>query len=165
MIRCTVDTNVAIVANGPSDSNNSRLPSVACRISAVEFLKKLLENGTLVIDLEGDIQAEYRSRLSPSGQPGVGDRFYQAVLQSAPHLIERVRLAKRDDGQYAALPQSIIDSGFDPSDRKFAALACQENIPVYVCTDSDWVHARVVLAEAGIQVRYLCGEDPEEWFA
>lgn len=165
MIRCVVDTNVPVVANGLSDPSDVRVPAIECRIAAVQFLQELLLEGRLVLDLGGEIQAEYRRYLNPAGQPGVGDRFYQIVLQSAPHLIERVDLPRRPDGEYTALPQALIDAGFDPSDRKFAAMARQEGIPVYNSTDSDWIEADTLLVTETIDVRHLCGCDITKWFA
>lgn len=165
MIRCVVDTNVPIVANGYLDASDSRAPAIACRIAAVQFLQELASEGRIVLDLAGDMQAEYRRYLNPAGQPGVGDRFYQIVLHSAPHLVERVDLPRRADGEYVSLPQSLIDAGFDPSDRKFAAMARQEGIPVYNSTDSDWIEAGAVLAEEAIEVEQLCGHDMTKWFA
>jgi len=164
MIRCTVDTNVPIVANGRPDPADARVPSIACRLSAVQFLLTLANDGQLVLDQAGEMQAEYRRHLNPAGQPGVGDRFFQIVLHSAPNLVERVDLPRRGDGEYAALPQSLIDAGFDPSDRKFAALARQEGIPVFNSTDSDWIEAAVVFAAEGIDVRHLCGPETADWF-
>ena len=164
MIRCVVDTNVPIVANGRPDPNGAPVPAIGCRIAAVQFLQELIAEGRLVLDLAGDMQAEYRRYLNPAGQPGVGDRFYQVVLHSAPHLVERIDLPKRADAEYAALPQSLIDAGFDPSDRKFAAMARQEGIPIYNSTDSDWIEADAVLAAEAIEVRHLCGRDMAKWF-
>jgi hypothetical protein len=117
-----------------------------------------------LLDLEGEIQSEYRRHLNPSGAPGVGDRFYQEVLRSSPYLIERVSLQRRPDGEYIDLPQAIIDAGFDPSDRKFVALAHKENSPVFVSTDSDYVECHDELVRNGIRVEYLCGCEPENWF-
>src|SRR5262245_56802768 len=84
-----VDTNVAVVANG--DAKNA---SVACRLAAVEFLGRIVARGRVILDREGDIQHEYRRHLNPSGQPGVGDRFYLLVLASAPQLVRRIGLPK-----------------------------------------------------------------------
>lgn len=165
MIRCVVDTNVPIVANGSPTAAGSRNPTIECRIACVRFLQGLVATGQLVIDLAGEMEAEYRRYLRPSGQPGVGDRFYQIVLHSAPHLVERVELPRRADGEFAALPQALIDAGFDPSDRKFAAMAQQEGIPVYNSVDSDWIEADAVLAAEAIEVRHLCGSDMSSWFA
>ena len=165
MIRCTVDTNVPIVANGRSGpTGGGKIPSVDCRLAAVQFLQLLLQSGSILLDFDGDIQVEYRTYLHPSGQPGVGDRFYREVLNSAPHLVERVELPKRADGEYADLPQPLIDARFDPSDRKFAALAKREQVPVFNATDSDWVEHHSILAANGVKVDFLCGCDQTKWF-
>jgi hypothetical protein len=163
MNRFVVETNVPIVANGRPD-REGKIPSIDCRIAAVRFLQELLKSGKILIDLAGEIQAEYRKHLNPNGQPAVGDRFYQAVLNSAPHLIERIELPKRYDGEYDDLPQALIDVNFDPSDRKFAALARRERAPVINATDSDWLKDRAILDANGINVEFLCGCDRTKWF-
>ena len=84
MSRYVVDTNVPIVANGRPNPDDSGVPSNACRIAAIEFLVDTLESGKVLLDQAGEIQAEYRRYLNPRGQPGVGDRFYLEVLNSAP---------------------------------------------------------------------------------
>lgn len=165
MIRCTVDTNVPIVANGRSDSKDGdKVPSVDCRAAAISFLTSLLQSGVILLDLEGEIQVEYHRYLNPHGQPGVGDRFYQAVINSAPRLVERIELPKRGDGEYADLPQALIDAKFDPADRKFAALANREQVHIINATDSDWLEHRATLEGNGIAVKFLCGCDKTEWF-
>jgi len=165
MIRSVVDTNVAIIANGRPDPDDQRPPSIQCRIATVTFLSQLLKNGKILLDVEGAIQAEYRNHLNPAGAPGVGDRFYLEVLHSAPNLVERVDLPKRHDGEYEDLPQALIDVGFDPSDRKFAALACKEGVAVHNATDSDWIEHSITLETTGVQVENLCGCEVNLWFA
>jgi hypothetical protein len=150
MSRHVVDTNVPIVANGRPNPDDSGVPSNACRIAAIKFLVNTLESGKVLLDQAGEIQAEYRRYLNPRGQPGVGDRFYLEVLNSAPKRIERVELPKRDDGEFLDLPQALIDVNFDPSDRKFAALAKREKAPVINATDSDWLNHRDVIESTGI---------------
>ena len=155
MNRWVIDTNVPIVANGRADG----WPA-CCRAATIRFLTRVLNDAEhVLIDLAGEIVREYRRHLHPSGQPGVGDRFFRAVLQSGEQ-IERIELCKRPDGEYADLPQALIDARFDPSDRKFAALAKREEAPIVNATDSDWTHARAILAECGISVKFLCGERP-----
>lgn len=165
MNRCVVDTNVAIVANGRSDPIEPRPPSIACREATVNFLRELVAGGTIIVDAAGEILTEYRRYLNPHGQPGVGDRFYMTILMSFPGRVEQIDLPLREDGQYADLPQPIIDAGFDPSDRKFAALAAKEGVPMYNATDSDWIEQAEVLASEGVEVVNLCGCDREVWFA
>ena len=164
MSRCVVDTNVAIVANGRPDPADQRTPSISCQMASVTFLMRVHGHGIVLLDAEGAIQDEYRRHLNPRGQPGVGDRFYQDVLHSSPRLVERVNLPKRPDGEYADLPQSLIEAGFDPSDRKFAALARKEGVPVNNATDSDWIEHATALEAEGIQVENLCGCDDALWF-
>jgi hypothetical protein len=164
MRRYVVDTNVPIVANGCPKPGESRVPSNDCREAAIQFLIKTLKSGKVLVDLAGEIQAEYRKHLNARGQPGVGDRFYQVVLNSAPRRIERVALPKRDDGEFADIPQALIDANFDPSDRKFAALAKREDAPVINATDSDWLIHRDVLERSGIRVEFLCGRRRSGWF-
>ena len=161
--RWAIDTNVPVVANGRDDEARPLLPQ--CREAAVKFLMQFLDNREcVVVDREGEVESEYRNYLNPVGQPGVGDRFYQAVLLN-PGLCKRVDLARREDGEYADLPQPVIDSGFDRDDRKFAALARHEGVPVVNAVDSDWIEANELLTENGIRVKFLCGRDAGRWFA
>ncbi len=114
--------------------------------------------------MDGEVQIEYHRYLNPRGQPGVGDRFYLEVINSLPDKVERVALSKRSDGEYVDLPQPLIDISFDPSDRKFAAIAKLTGTPVVNATDSDWVNAASTLKACGIEVENLCGCDKSKWF-
>ena len=163
MKRWTVDTNVPVVANGRDD--DERPISLPCRKAAILFLRRIRENGDrVVLDDAGAIQAEYDRRLNASGSPGAGDGFYRYVLENWMRC-ERVSLPRRADGEYADLLQMPIDAGFDRDDRKFAALAKREGIPVATAVDCDWVDAQAALAAGGICVHFVCGSDPARWFA
>lgn len=164
MSRCVVDTNVAIVANGRPDPDDPRPPSILCRTAAVTFLVNILRSGKILLDLQGAIQAEYRRHLNPKGAPGVGDRFYQEMLRSSTELVERVDLPTGPNDEYMDMPQSLIDAGFDPSDRKFAALAHKERVPVLHAVDAGWIKHAAALTAAGIQVESICGCDVNLWF-
>jgi len=160
-----VDTNVAVVANGRTDASRGARPhAIACRIAAVERLMHVLRSGTVVLDAEGAIAGEYHRHLNPRGQPGVGDRFYQQVLNSAPGRVERVDLPKAGHGGYADFPDHPDLADFDPSDRKFAALARRERIPVVTATDSDWLAHRAPLGAHGVRIDFVCGCDSTKWF-
>lgn len=116
------------------------------------------------MDTAGEMQQEYRTYLNPSGEPGVGDRFYQSILQRAKN-IEWVDLNQDAAGEYIDLPAEIVDAGFDPSDRKFAAMSVKEDVPVVNATDSDWANDKELLESNGVQIRFLCGCDPAAWFS
>ncbi|WP_089963854.1 hypothetical protein [Salipiger thiooxidans] len=158
MPKYVIDTNVPIIANGGDDP-----VTVDCRKAAVELLMEATERGTIFLDSGGEIQAEYRRYLDPKGQPGVGDRFYLEVINSNPKKVARVDIQRRDDGEYRDLPQEIIDAGFDPSDRKFVAVARKTGAKVYNAVDTDWVEQRAVIEGAGIEIVFLCGCDPAQW--
>ena len=165
MNRRVVDTNVAVVANGNADaSNGGRVPKIPCRIAAIEALTKLLESGRVLLDEDGAIQAEYRRRLSPRMQPGVGDRFYLEVLLSAPRIVERVPLPINDAGDYVDFPCDPRLAQFDPDDRKFAALGRRMGVPILNAVDSDWLNHRVALIENGVSVVHICGCNRNDWF-
>jgi hypothetical protein len=159
-----VDTNVPIVANGRIDPSQGRVPTPECQETTVQFLVELRNRGMVMLDDSGEVVAEYRNHLSPSGQPGVGDRFYYEILNSHPDRVVRIALARRDDGQYKAVPQHLIDEGFDPSDRKFIALALAACATVANATDSDWIEHKIALDQARVRVNNLCGCDPRIWF-
>ena len=163
MKRWAVDTNVPVVANGRDDED--RPVSLQCRKAAILFLRRIRDNGEhVVLDDAGAVQAEYNKRLNASGSPGAGDGFYRYVLENRTRC-ERVSPPRRADGEYADLPQAPIDADFDRDDRKFAALAKREGIPVATAVDSDWLDARPPLAAGGICVHFVCGRDPACWFA
>ncbi|WP_294539407.1 hypothetical protein [uncultured Rhodoblastus sp.] len=164
MKRFVVDTNVAIVANGQCESSDDKPPAIECRVAAVNFLIDVIKSARIILDMDGEVQIEYHRYLNPRGQPGVGDRFYLEVINSLPDKVERVALSKRSDGEYVDLPQPLIDISFDPSDRKFAAIAKLTGTPVVNATDSDWVNAASTLKACGIEVENLCGCDKSKWF-
>lgn len=159
MTRYVIDTNVPIVANGNDEGVRPE-----CRIAAVELLRKAIKNGMIYLDTAGEIQTEYRTHLNPKGQPGVGDLFYREVINSHPKKVSRVDISKRADGEYVDVPQAIVDAGFDPSDRKFVAVALKSNASVHNAVDSDWVNDRILLEGNGVEIIFLCGCDPNQWY-
>lgn len=113
----------------------------------------------------GDMLAEYRRLLSPSGQPGVGDRFLYEVLVNYGERVERIDLEKRADGSFVDFPDDARLASFDHDDRKFAAASRKCQVPVVNATDTDWLNHREILAENGIEVEFLCGLNRGTWFA
>jgi hypothetical protein len=159
MKRRVVDTNVGIVANGRNTN-----ATLSCRAAAVEALASIVRAGRIVVDTAGEMEDEYRRYFNPSGQPGVGDRFFQTVLTDFAGKVERVELAKRADGSFADFPEDTDLAAFDPSDRKFAAAARKAAVPVLNAVDSDWLNYHDVLLRNGIDVDFVCGSDIALWF-
>lgn len=159
-----VDTNVPIVANGPRKKRleQDSGASPACRLAAVQFLEELLRKGKIVLDNGGEIQAEYHRHLMPSGEPGVGDRFYLAVLNSALRRVARVEIRKVG-ADYEDFPRGADLAEFDPSDRKFVAVAAKSGACIANAVDGDWHDFRHAFADHGIRLKFVCGLDRATW--
>jgi len=156
---CVVDTNVALVANERGNA------SPDCVNACTQRLFKLTRSGCVVIDTEWRILREYHNKLSPSGQPGPGDAFLKWVLsnQANPERCKQVPLTPRaeDEQDFEEFPRHPGLSAFDPSDRKFVAVAaaCPDGAVILEATDSKWWGWAGALAECGIKVEFLCPEE------
>ncbi len=160
-MKVIVDTNVAVVANGRQKSPQA---SPSCVVACVERLHDLQLRHTLVLDNGWRILREYLRELSPAGQPGVGDAFLKWVLtnRANPARCEQVHINPRDsaqfDGEFSEFPDDPALDRFDPSDRKFVAVAIAhaEHPSILNAVDTDWWPYRAVLAGHGVCVDFLC---------
>lgn len=152
-----VDTNVLIVAN-----NKAPQASLECVLSCIEYLNNLRKSDILVIDNNWLIINEYRRKNSVSGQPGVGDAFLKWVLTNRTNSkhCEEVPITQLAENDFAEFPRSSSLAGFDPSDRKFVAVAVAhpQRPAIANAVDSDWRNFESALAEHGIKVDFLCPE-------
>ena len=146
-----VDTNVAIAANSREAHADEE-----CQLACVQELRSLIEREVIAIDDRGRVLDEYRKHLSFSGMPGVGDMFFKHVFnhQSQDKYVRRVAVTPTEDtGRgFGELPKNT----FDPSDRKFLAVAVAAEAVVLNATDSDWDEQRPLMDELGVEVRQLC---------
>ena len=146
-----VDTNVAIAANGRGTHAD-----VQCRLACVRRLRSLVAGGVVAIDETGLVLNEYRKHLHFSGMPGVGDVFFKHVFnnQARDKYVRRVSVTPTDDDErsFEELPRNT----FDPSDRKFLAVAVAAKAVVLNATDSDWGEQEALMDELGVEVRQLC---------
>ncbi len=151
-----IDTNVLIVAN----NRESKQASPECVISCVQWLQGFEKSGILVIDSNWLIIKEYRKKVNPSGQPGVGDAFLKWVLLNRNNLnrCEQVTITQISEYEFLEFPQSESLKKFDPSDRKFVAVALthSKKPPIVNAVDSDWAIDQEALSEHGIYVEFLC---------
>lgn len=153
-----LDTNVAVVANG-------RTPQAGddCVEACITTLVELREHHRVLVDDRGLIFDEYRRRLSPSGQPGLGDAFFKWLWdnQGNPDHCRQVRITPTKDGRgFDEFPDDPALADFDPSDRKFVAvaLASEGSPPILNASDTDWWNHREALSRHGVEVRFLCPE-------
>jgi hypothetical protein len=154
-----VDTNVAIVA-----SRRAPQASPGCVVACVDALEQIKNKGMVLLDDQHRILNEYRANLSLSGQPGVGDAFFKWVWQNQANAerCERVEIHPRGTGRedYQEFPTDPALHDFDPSDRKFVAVALSSrNYPeVLNAVDSHWWEHQLALRRCGVRVRFLCPE-------
>ena len=145
-----VDTNVAIAANGRNTHADLR-----CQLACVKKLRSVVAGDVVAVDNNGEIMAEYARHLAYSGKPGVGDVFYKHVFdnQYRGDRVLRVPVTPSDnDRGYVELPHNA----FDPSDRKFLAVAVVAGATVLNATDSDWEEHASLVEELGVEVCQLC---------
>lgn len=154
-----VDTNVPIVANGTSEQAS---PSCihTCRLQ----LDKIVNGASiLVIDNEWRILQEYKSNLHLDKR-GAGNKFLKWLLRNRtnPQRCEQISITLKSDAQHAGdfceFPDDADLAHFDPSDRKFVAvaLAHADKPPILNATDSDWWHYQQPLVAHGVRVDFLC---------
>jgi len=153
-----VDTNVAVVA-----SYRSPQAGPSCVLACVDALEYITKNGRIVIDGKDRILSEYRRNLNLSGQPGMGDAFLKWVWynQANPELCEQVEIHPRGKGieeDYQEFPVDPALCKFDPSDRKFVAVALgsKNNPEVLNAVDPDWWEHKQALQECGVRISFLC---------
>jgi hypothetical protein len=151
-----VDTNVPLTANGAATA------SAACMRACVDSLIELMsDRRRIAVDDGWRIIREYMNKLRPSGQPGLGDRFLKWVLTNRenPYRCEQVTIHPRGNAEdFEEFPRVPGLEGFDPSDRKFVAVANAHpgRPPILQGVDSKWWGWREALATAGIPVSFLC---------
>ena len=151
MTAYVVDTNVAIAANGRDTHAD-----LACQLDCIEKLETICREAVIVLD-DGDlIFEEYSNHLFFKGAPGTGDKFFKHVYDHK-YSESRVRLVpitpSSDDLRgYQQLPENE----FDPSDRKFLAVAVVAKAEILNATDSDWSEQEALISDLGVSVRQLC---------
>ena len=158
-----MDTNVGVVAN---ERHSGASPE--CVIACVDALEQIVAGrARLVLDDGWEILKEYLRHMSSSGQPGPGDAFLKWALNNLanPERCERVPLDRGEDGRHLRFPETPELASFDPSDRKFVALALASlsRPPVANAVDSGWWHFREALHRAGVEVRFLCSDRVVAW--
>lgn len=167
MSRVVVDTNVARTANKPE------WVSRGCKTACAKALKAAMR-GQVCIDRQSgrsEIVAEYRRRLSAKGQPGPGDAFLAWVLrhQYADTYVIRIPITKKEGSadDFLELPAPPEGVNYDPSDRKFLAVAhaAEPKAEILQATDSKWWGWRQALADIGVKVQFLCEEEIKAKYA
>ncbi|OYQ62099.1 hypothetical protein B9G53_23945 [Pseudanabaena sp. SR411] len=151
-----VDTNVLLVA-----SKKAPQASLTCVLTCIKYLQNLKESGTLVLDSNRLIIREYENKNSSTGQPGVGDAFLKWVhTHQATNRCEQVPITQIAENDFAEFPKSPSLQKFDPSDRKFVAVALTHPAKPAIANavDSDWRNYEEALDNQGVSLNFLCPE-------
>ncbi|MCI5208671.1 MAG: hypothetical protein D3910_07730 [Candidatus Electrothrix sp. ATG2] len=97
---------------------------------------------------------------APMGEPGVGDYFFKYVHDH--QLVERncllVQITQDKEKGFVEFPDHPDLYSFDPSDRKFVAVAMASGLNPAICnaTDSDWAEHKAALRDVQVSVVQLC---------
>lgn len=154
-----VDTNVPLTANQKADV------SPKCILECVNTLKNIVRKGHIVLDDKWLIIKEYKNKLSPTGQPGVGDMFLKWVLTNYANRsrCSCVPITPLSDNpsDFLEFPKHPGLKNFDPSDRKFVAVSVshKKHPPILQAVDSKWWGWKESLEESGVHVEFLCPEE------
>jgi hypothetical protein len=149
-----IDTNVLYVAN--AQSHTSR----ACVAECARKLSEIMQSGLVVVDSSRLIRKEYESFGKKTGQPGAGSRFLRWLNQNGPR-ISTVDITAHDVRGFEEFPEHDCLKSFDPSDRKFVAVAAGHGAfpPILQAADSKWWGWSTALQECGINVEFLCSDE------
>lgn len=159
-VRCVVDTNVLLTANG-----GNAAASPECMAASGRALQQVKDEGHVFVDAAGAIMTEYRNNLTPFGQPHAGNAFLKWLLTNEynPARITRVRLTPRagDPTNFEELPLSPEGVRYDPSDRKFLAVSAAhiERPPILQALDSKWWGWTEALKACGVSIHFLCPDE------
>lgn len=157
--KCIVDTNVPLTANRALAPAEIPQELIACVDACITAIEHVTQNGGLVIDAGDEIFEEYRHGLSMKGQPGIGDKFMKWVHDNRWKFPDSDRVVITKDGtSYKEFPDHAGLVDFDPSDRKFVAVANAHgnNPTILQATDSKWWGWKDALEDMGIVVCFLC---------
>jgi hypothetical protein len=153
-----VDTNVPIVANGKTEQ-----APLGCVERCIERLALLRKKERLLLDNDMWILREYLDHLSPSGQPGPGDLFMKWVWThqaNTKHCMQIPITPETEPGSFQEFPEDPELKGFDPSDRKFVAVALASGFDPTIlnASDTDWWEYRKPLERNNVRIDFLCPE-------
>lgn len=155
-----LDTNVLMVANGDKSEQATAECIRACR----ELILSLLENNeAIILDTRQTflVLKEYLNNIDPK-QPLAGSQFLLQVLKNASLRIELPITPQ--NGSFAEFPDDTRLDGYDPSDRKWIALARvyiqqhpdQPSPPIIEATDYKWHKFEAFFNEYGVVIDWIC---------
>ena len=158
-----IDTNVPLKAADlcPIDEIDRK-----CSAACLQFISQLIHSSdTIVLDAGGEILNEYRRNINMAASDNAATVYLKWVLRK--QLLgnaDLINITKIGNNSYKEFPASPGLKNFDPSDRKFVALAKAHphHPPIINGSDTDWWISREALQSEGVQVVFLCEEYMKE---
>ncbi len=153
MLGGLLDTNVLVVANGGDGCERE------CVNRCVDNINEF-KNGRRILYLDSlrDILDEYQRNTKHYPQ-GVGDQFFiwAVTYQGVAKFCRTVEVNRDPHRGYSEFPDDPDLAGFDPSDRKFVAVAIAsgDNPTIFNATDSDWSEHSIALSRH-VVIEELC---------
>jgi len=162
-MRAVIDTNVLLVANGQHAD-----VSPGCVDACVRRLQEMEKSGVTLVDDGFRILGEYQNKTRIYPPKGVGDVFLKWLLRHAgnPAHVEQVKITETTVDCFAEFPDAVLQTSFDPADRKFVAVAHVHPArpPIWQAADCKWLDWWQSLAASGVTVTFLCPEDARRFY-
>jgi hypothetical protein len=158
-----VDTNVATTANRANPAASDE-----CVAASARALADIMKSGHVFMDAAGAIMNEFARNLAARGEPGPGDAFFKWLLthQYGGRRVTLVEITPKSDDRedYEELPAPPAGIRYDPSDRKFLAVAVAhpDRPPLLQALDSKWWGWRESLKALGVAIEFLCPGEIKE---
>ncbi|MBP7778697.1 MAG: hypothetical protein KA371_16400 [Acidobacteria bacterium] len=153
-----VDTNVILAANRQHTG-----VSETCIVSCAQRLHAIMTGGRVAIDDDYRILKEYQHKTTPHVGKRAGDAFVKWLLRNNANTerCDQVALVEHPERGFESFPEDARLTTFDPTDRKFVAVACahEGHPPIAQATDSKWLDWAPALREYGVNVEFLCRAD------
>ncbi|MFC1960727.1 hypothetical protein ACFLYO_08455 [Chloroflexota bacterium] len=159
-----VDTNVWVMVDKAIAEVNT-----TAELDCIETCQKWLQDfinrpaDRLVLDNQYMILGEYRDNIK---RGRLSDDMLRKLEDQPRNRLIEIPIACDEDG-YAIVPDSLVEAEFDPSDRKFVAVALAHDPtpPIINATDSDWEEKSDAIKQCGIVVIECCPDCVAETLA
>ncbi len=156
-----IETNVLCAANGLAEQ-----VSAQCKGACAELLTQIMVEGHFLVDEQYAIFNEYQNKNEPTDKGGPGNAFLLWALRNRanPERCTQVPITHHPERGYEEFPDTPELSSFDPSDRKFVAVALSHHqqtghMPViHNATDTDWAHPahHAAFTAHGLRIAFVC---------
>ena len=153
-----LDTNVLLVAEGMHPDVNPE-----CVVSCVRRLQQIMRSESVVLDDGYRVLGEYQNKLDSKRGKGAGTAFLKWLLQQQANSrrVVQVSINEHAVDRFLEFPVPLLETEFDPPDRKFPAVsnAHPNKPPILQASDCKWLRWWSDLRAAGVPVHFLCPDD------